>query len=69
MKTKARQGGRRNFLKQLAIMGWAGLLATFSGKARADGVNRNAAPDTAVGTSQGYRETCHVRTYYEKASF
>lgn len=68
MKTKARQGGRRNFLKKLAIMGWAGALATLSGKANADELNPDAEMETAAGTSQGYRETPHVRKYYEKAS-
>jgi hypothetical protein len=68
MKTKAK-GCRRNFLKQLAIMGWAGALASLSGKAKADELNPGSEPETAAGTTQGYRETSHVRKYYEKASF
>ena len=69
METKTRQSCRRKFLKQLAIMGWAGALATLGGKAKAERLNPDAAPETAAGASQGYRESSHVRKYYEKASF
>jgi hypothetical protein len=69
MVTKARQGCRRNFLKQLAIMGWAGALAVFSSKAKADQLKADPESQTAADTSQGYRETAHIRKYYEKASF
>jgi len=69
METKTGQSCRRKFLKQLAIMGWAGALASLSGKAKADKLTPDAAPETAAGASQGYRESSHVRKYYEKASF
>ena len=68
MKAKARKGGRRNFLKHLAIMGGAGAMATLGGKMKAEELNLEAARETAEGTSRGYRETSHVRKYYEKAS-
>ena len=68
MKAKPRHGSRRNFLKQLMVTGWVGALATLDGKPGSDGLTPDGVPETAAGTSRGYRETSHVRKYYEKAS-
>lgn len=69
MKTKTRRGCRRNFLKQMAIMGSAGALATLGGKAKALQPPPGGEPEPDADASQGYRETSHIRKYYEKASF
>jgi hypothetical protein len=68
MKAKPRHGSRRNFLKQLMVTGWVGALATLGGKSGADGLRSDGALEKEAGTSRGYRETSHVRKYYEKAS-
>lgn len=68
MKAKPRHGSRRNFLKQMMVTGWVGALATLGGKPGADGLSSDGFPEKAADTSRGYRETSHVRKYYEKAS-
>ena len=55
--------GRRGFLKQAGVaVGTAGVAAVVSTQAP-------AASETADTKSTGYRETEHVRTYYELARF
>ncbi len=55
--------GRRGFLKQAGVaVGTAGVAAVVSTQAP-------AASEKADVKSTGYRETEHVRTYYELAKF
>ncbi len=54
---------RRDFLKQ------AGLVAGTAGVAAVVGTPGEAEATEAEATGRGYRETEHVRTYYELAKF
>ena len=60
-KTRAK-AGRRDFLKLASLATMSGGAALAVGKSDAD-----AATDPT--TDGGYRETSHVRTYYESARF
>lgn len=62
MSDKAK-AGRREFLKL------AGLGAVAGGVVLATGQDRAAADEALSDTSAGYRETEHVKTYYETARF
>ena len=54
---------RREFLKILGVGGAAGAAALASGGTAPGEVSEPAQPET------GYRETAHVRKYYETAKF
>lgn len=62
MSDKAK-AGRREFLKL------AGLGAVTGGVVLAAGQDRAEADEAKSETSAGYRETDHVKTYYELAKF
>ncbi len=55
---------RRDFLKQLAAAGGAVALAGAARQLRGAEPEAQAPP---APQSQGYHETAHIRTYYEKA--
>ena len=55
---------RGGFLKMVGIGGVAGGIAAATGAATA-----GAAPAETAQTEGGYRETAHVRTYYDLAKF
>ncbi|HZX23632.1 MAG TPA: twin-arginine translocation signal domain-containing protein [Woeseiaceae bacterium] len=65
-KSRVDAGERRNFLKKLAVAGGATAAVAVGGRsvmAEPAGTRAPAKPDR-----QGYRETPHIRAYYEKAS-
>jgi len=57
---------RRGFLRSSAFIGGAAAAAPLLGHA-SSGVEEPAR--SAAGRKQGYRETAHVREYYDKARF
>lgn len=61
---------RRGFLRQIALLGGAGGLATLAANTV---TATQSAPATAADdpkpAKRGYHETDHIRTYYEKADF
>lgn len=61
MKKQASDMSRRQLLKSLALGGAAGAVATVSGQALA----ATDKAETAVKQADGYRETEHVRSYYD----
>jgi hypothetical protein len=67
MKRKSRvdAGERRNFLKKLAVAGGATAAVAVTGRAAVSGPESGDAP--AESKQSGYRETPHIRTYYQKA--
>ncbi len=66
---EAPQESRRAFLRNSALAGGAAAVAAVTGTAMAvtDSQESSAAPQDP--SSQGYRETAHVREYYAKARF
>lgn len=65
-KSRVDAGERRNFLKTLAVAGGATAAVAVGGRsvmAEPAGARAPAKPER-----QGYRETPHIRTYYQKAS-
>ncbi|WP_417762420.1 twin-arginine translocation signal domain-containing protein [Shewanella sp.] len=61
MKKQASDLSRRQLLKTLALGSAAGAVATVSGQALA----ATDTTETAAKTTDGYRETEHVRSYYD----
>ncbi len=62
-RSAAPAAGRRDFLK-LALLGVAGsALAATTGRGEADAAESTGQPQA------GYRETAHIRTYYDLARF
>jgi len=66
-KPNVEQKSRRTFLKEIAVAGGATALVTATGTV-------HAAPDLSASKESrpgpnGYHETPHIRTYYEKAPF
>ncbi len=70
MKNSVGQGfGRRRFLKQ-AMTVIPGMIAiTGAAQATPISVDDSSSADTKNGLGQGYRETAHIKKYYEKAGF
>ncbi len=68
MNERSLRSKRRQFLKGLAVGGGGAALAGLAGGAGA-ALEEQAAPTRDKPVSQGYRETAHVREYYEKARF
>ena len=62
--TKASEADRRGFLRMVGIGGVVGGVAAATAAAPAQ-----AAGDTPSEGGSGYRETEHVRTYYDLARF
>ena len=61
---------RRRFLKGALVAGGAAGAAAIGGTSIASVESSDAPTQTGdVATSQGYRETAHVRNYYDKARF
>lgn len=56
---------RRGFLRNSAIIGGAAAAGTLAGAA--SGHVEETAAARGTGKKQGYRETPHIREYYEKA--
>ncbi|KFZ36676.1 formate dehydrogenase [Shewanella mangrovi] len=61
MKKQASDMSRRQLLKTLAIGSAAGAVATVSGQAMA----ATDMPATTAKKADGYRETEHIRSYYD----
>ncbi|MFQ6372080.1 twin-arginine translocation signal domain-containing protein [Shewanella sp. YIC-542] len=61
MKKQASDMGRRQLLKALAVGSAAGVVATVSGQATA--AAPEASPEPKL--QDGYRETQHIRSYYD----
>ena len=66
-RSRSEKEGRRAFLKQLAAVGGATATVAVAGRAAAAPDTEEAAP--AAPKAQGYRETPHISTYYDKARF
>lgn len=62
----ASAANRRDFLKLAAAAGGAFAVGGVASGALAEPERENAQPVSAK-PKQGYRETAHIRTYYEKA--
>ena len=60
--------GRRGFPKGLAVAGSGAAVAGLATTAQAAG-QTEPQPDEEQPKQTGYRETAHVRSYYEKARF
>lgn len=60
---------RRGFLKSAAVTGGAATVATLGPQVQADVVEQTGADNQKQASSKGYRETAHIREYYEKARF
>ncbi|MEH6651094.1 MAG: twin-arginine translocation signal domain-containing protein [Motiliproteus sp.] len=63
-KSEATDNQRRQFLKTIGVAGGAVAIAAVAGEAVADVAEETS---TEVKSSQGYRETDHVRAYYDSA--
>jgi hypothetical protein len=63
-KSEATDSGRRQFIKTLTVAGGAATVAAVAGEAAAEVQVEDKAE---VKGSQGYRETEHVKAYYESA--
>lgn len=59
---------RRAFLKSAAVAGGAVTVTTLGSQVQAGADDRQTA-EAQASPSKGYRETPHVRQYYEKARF
>lgn len=59
---KSTDASRRNFLKTLGVAGTAASAAALAGNLQAAS---EAEPDTAATQAEGYRETPHIRSYYD----
>ena len=66
---KRRQAQRRDFLKGMAVAGGGAAVVASTGVALADSGEGATGPVESPRGSQGYRETAHVRQYYDKARF
>ncbi|WP_207061404.1 twin-arginine translocation signal domain-containing protein [Motiliproteus sp. SC1-56] len=64
MKNQKADQGRRTFIKTLGAAGGAAAVIAASGEVAAQ--TESEGPDTKVET-KGYRETDHVRAYYQSA--
>ncbi len=64
-KAKPTRTSRREFLKGAAVMGSAATLAVVARGGEA--AQQEAEQPVAAPDKQGYRETPHIRQYYDKA--
>jgi len=62
-KTNRPDNGRRSFLKKLGLAGGAVGAATLATQVQAQA----PAPEQPAENSSGYRETDHIRSYYDSA--
>ncbi len=63
-KSEATDTGRRQFIKAMGVAGGAVAAVAVAGEAVAEVADE---PKTETKGSQGYRETDHVRAYYDSA--
>lgn len=68
-RSKDVQKGRRSFLKGVAAAGGAATVAAAAGGAAVVSSGRDEAQAAPAPASRGYRETEHIRQYYDKARF
>lgn len=68
MKKQSRSGSRRTFIKNMTLMGGAGILLTSVAKIAGPGLREDPIETPDACRSQGYRLTPHIRTYYKKAA-
>lgn len=59
---------RRAFLKSAAVAGGAATVTTLGSQVQAS-VEDGSPAEKQTSPSKGYRETPHIREYYEKARF
>ncbi|MFQ5660274.1 MAG: twin-arginine translocation signal domain-containing protein [Gammaproteobacteria bacterium] len=66
MHTKAKKVKRREFLKGILAMGGATAVTAVTRQADAEEPSTTA---ESPGQAKGYRESAHVRAYYQSAKF
>jgi hypothetical protein len=64
-KEQAKQSGRRDFLRKMAVAGGSAAVVAATGKAAASTATEQVA--ASAPTASGYRETDHIRAYYRTA--